>query len=647
MSERMRLQVELTIENGQFKAEIVNSEQLTKKLGQTGQQSFGALGEAASRVDGPIGRVTRSMQGLVGMTSRWSIALYGGLAALTAWGAGVLKGTAIAGEHERQLKRLEAQVRATGMAAGRSVEQLDEQAEQLSRVTLFDDDEIRKAQGILLTFKSVTGEIFDETIETAADLAEVMGTDLSSAVLQLGKALEDPEQGLTALTRSGVSFNSAQKETIKGLAETGQKGKALEMILATVNDQLGPAARGAAEGYAGAMNRVTKSWNDFLEALGRRDDMQWWLEKIDQALKGLSDLAVENEREEFDRLFAEREKVLNSPMVSDASIAAARRDPTSWLSIVEGRMAQLQDREVARQRGASGGGSAGAGGGDTGRPTAEYEREVRDQIRALNEEILEQGRAERDTIQDVIDTYDEAGAAARQRTEDIIILQEAAAAGDERAITALNNMALGITEVTEVTENATDVLNVFGDEAARNIHNIGVALLRGKAIGESFFESMLSGFADMAAEIAMSAWLRSLFNGLAGSDTGWIAAIGSFFGGKATVGHTGGVIGHDALPSRAVPAFAFAGAPRYHSGLMPSWLGPNERPAILQEGEGVFTPAQMRALGGGRRGDLNVTYHINASGGTSAQQIQLLHQVLRENNRRLLEHEEQRRLRGD
>ena len=40
----------------------------------------------------------------------------------------------------------------------------------------------------------------------------------------------------------------------------------------------------------------------------------------------------------------------------------------------------------------------------------------------------------------------------------------------------------------------------------------------------------------------------------------------------------------------------FDGAPRFHSGGV-AGLRPDEVPAILQRGEGVFTPAQMRALG--------------------------------------------------
>ena len=72
--------------------------------------------------------------------------------------------------------------------------------------------------------------------------------------------------------------------------------------------------------------------------------------------------------------------------------------------------------------------------------------------------------------------------------------------------------------------------------------------------------------------------------------------------------HTGGVVGEEAAFYRIVPSLAFAGAPRFHSG-----FAPDEYTAILKRGEGVFTPAQMRALGimaSGAAPKINVTYNV-------------------------------------
>ncbi len=75
-------------------------------------------------------------------------------------------------------------------------------------------------------------------------------------------------------------------------------------------------------------------------------------------------------------------------------------------------------------------------------------------------------------------------------------------------------------------------------------------------------------------------------------------------GSDRLVAHTGGIIGEDALPRR----HSIMDAPRYHTGGMAG-----EVPAILQRGEGVFTPAQMRALGRPQPMVVNVTNNARAT----------------------------------
>jgi len=80
-----------------------------------------------------------------------------------------------------------------------------------------------------------------------------------------------------------------------------------------------------------------------------------------------------------------------------------------------------------------------------------------------------------------------------------------------------------------------------------------------------------------------------------GGNTGF--GTGSAFGNMdyGMFFHTGGVVGSDRVRMSPVANDTFVNAPRFHSGLMP-----DEFPAILQKGEGVFTPAQMKALGGSK-----------------------------------------------
>ncbi len=63
----------------------------------------------------------------------------------------------------KAIAQVEAAVKSTGGAAGRSVSQLEEMAAGLQRISLYDDDQILKeVTANLLTFTNVTGTEFDK-----------------------------------------------------------------------------------------------------------------------------------------------------------------------------------------------------------------------------------------------------------------------------------------------------------------------------------------------------------------------------------------------------------------------------------------------------------------------------------------------------
>lgn len=72
-----------------------------------------------------------------------------------------------------------------------------------------------------------------------------------------------------------------------------------------------------------------------------------------------------------------------------------------------------------------------------------------------------------------------------------------------------------------------------------------------------------------------------------------IARLFSFMGFGSF--HTGGIVGIDSGPQKFIHPGVFTNAPRYHAGGI-AGLASYEVPAILKQGEGVFTPAQMRML---------------------------------------------------
>ena len=160
---------------------------------------------------------------------------------------------------ERQMLRTNAVVEATGATAGFTADQLREQARALAFATLESTEGVMQAQQVLLTFRSVSGDTFTRATELAADLATVTGGSLTGSMQQLGRALEDPVQGITALRRSGVSFTDSQKELIASLTESGDLLGAQNVILDELAQQYGGVARAEAMGLAGAQDTLGQS----------------------------------------------------------------------------------------------------------------------------------------------------------------------------------------------------------------------------------------------------------------------------------------------------------------------------------------------------------------------------------------------------
>ena len=216
-------------------------------------------------VQGPLGPFAGRLNAIGAIMGRVS----GTMLLFTAISAGVALGIkkmiSAVSNAERQFGKLEAILKATGGAAGLTLEEIEGLAQKIGIETLASVSGVRDAAGIMLTFKSITGDTFKSALSLAQDLAEVGFGDLKTASTQLGKALEDPIAGLGALKRVGVSFSDEQRELIRVLDMTGRKAKAQEIILKALNEQVGGAGKKAAKGLAGAVDSLGEKLNLFFE----------------------------------------------------------------------------------------------------------------------------------------------------------------------------------------------------------------------------------------------------------------------------------------------------------------------------------------------------------------------------------------------
>jgi phage-related minor tail protein len=187
-------------------------------------------------------------------------------------------------EQERVTAQLEQTLRSTQGAAGLTRDELLEMASAMQQVTTYGDEAVIPAQSLLLTFTKIGREVFPRALETVLDMSTAMGQDLKSSAIQLGKALNDPIQGVAALSRVGVQFTEQQKEQIKTLVESGRIVDAQKMILAELETQMGGSARAARETLGGSIQALKNAFGDLLEAKGGLKESAAEIEKLTRVL---------------------------------------------------------------------------------------------------------------------------------------------------------------------------------------------------------------------------------------------------------------------------------------------------------------------------------------------------------------------------
>jgi len=143
-------------------------------------------------------------------------------------------------------------------------------AEEQARLTGVNQNTIKESQALLLTFGRVAesadevGGAFDRATQLTLDMAAAGFGSATDNAKQLGKALNDPIKGISALARSGVTFTEQQKELIETLVESGDMLAAQDLILTEIENQVG----GTAEATANASDRIKVAFSQITEQIG-------------------------------------------------------------------------------------------------------------------------------------------------------------------------------------------------------------------------------------------------------------------------------------------------------------------------------------------------------------------------------------------
>jgi hypothetical protein len=167
--------------------------------------------------------------------------------------------------------QLAAGIKSTGNAANLSVKGLNDLASSIQDYSGQTDDSIVKSEQLLLTFTNIKNsgpdKIFDLATKASADMAAKMGGDASGSAILLGKALNDPVKGITALTRVGVSFTQAQKDSIAAMVKTGDTVGAQKIILKELQTEFGGAAKAAGDSLPGQLQKGKRAFEDMSQTV--------------------------------------------------------------------------------------------------------------------------------------------------------------------------------------------------------------------------------------------------------------------------------------------------------------------------------------------------------------------------------------------
>lgn len=203
-------------------------------------------------------------------------------------GAGLLAGvtavTAIGVERLLSSEKIDAQIKAreksTKEAANVTGQHIDKLANKLLNLSGVDNEATKSSAALLLSFRSIKDEagkgnkVFDQTEKAILNVATAMNQgaipsaeQLKAVTIQVGKAVNDPIKGLSALRRVGVSFTEQQEEQVKTLVESGKSMQAQKIVLGELNKEFAGSAKAAGQTLPGQLDKAKAKFQNLAASL--------------------------------------------------------------------------------------------------------------------------------------------------------------------------------------------------------------------------------------------------------------------------------------------------------------------------------------------------------------------------------------------
>ncbi len=216
-----------------------------------------------------MGTVGRSAGRMLGTTLKYGA--LGAGAGIAALGAFSVKAAL---EAQKVTAQTDAFIKSTGGAANVTTKHVQNLSTNLMNLSGIDDELVQGGANLLGTFTKIQNkmgagnDIFDQATKSATDMSIALDQDVTSSAMQLGKALQDPITGMTALRRVGVAFTEDQQEMVGKWVESNQLLKAQKFILAELNKEFGKSSKLRGQTDLGKMQIAFGQISNAMEKIG-------------------------------------------------------------------------------------------------------------------------------------------------------------------------------------------------------------------------------------------------------------------------------------------------------------------------------------------------------------------------------------------
>lgn len=156
------------------------------------------------------------------------------------------------------------QLKNMGMYTENLSNNLIDNANALEKNSNYTNTAILEGTKMLLTYNNLGEDVLPSATQAMLDMSSVMKMDLTSSAQTIGKALQDPINGLGLLTKQGFHFTEQQKAMIEQLVNENDMFGAQKIILGEIDKAFG----GHAKLQKDELETLAISWKNFKKVIG-------------------------------------------------------------------------------------------------------------------------------------------------------------------------------------------------------------------------------------------------------------------------------------------------------------------------------------------------------------------------------------------